>query len=281
MISPLRYPGGKARLTPTLRGLLSLNKLESPVYVEPYAGGAGIALGLLESGTVSRAYINDLDRAIYAFWWAILHESEALLEKIAKCDVSVKEWRLQKKVMDSKETQDLFDLGFATFFLNRTSRSGILKGSGVIGGYEQKGDWKIDARFYRETMIGRIKKVAAMRDRISLHNLDAIEFVKEVQSELPEDTLIYFDPPYYEKGQRLYQNNYEPDDHEAVADFIRNDLNHHWIVSYDDVPQIRALYKGQPSRKFSLSYTAARRYEGGEIMFFSHDLKIPRGIPIS
>lgn len=249
--------------------------------MEPYAGGAGVALGLLESGVVSKAYINDLDRAIYAFWWAMLNEPEALLEKIAKCDVSVKEWRLQKKVMDKKDNESLFDLGFATFFLNRTSRSGILKGSGVIGGYEQKGDWKIDARFYRETMIGRIKKIAAMRDKISLHNLDAIEFVKSIQSELPEDTLIYFDPPYYKKGQRLYQNNYEPEGHKAVADFIRNDLDHNWIVSYDDVPEIRALYKGQRRRRFSLAYTATRRYEGGEIMFFSDGLKIPVNIPLS
>lgn len=281
-VSPLRYPGGKAKLANYIKLLVEKNNLSDGVYVEPYAGGASVALRLLQDEYVSRIHINDLDRAVFGFWHSVLNETEALCRLIRDRRVSQAEWHRQKAVQTHARdvAVPLLDLGFSTFFLNRTNRSGIIASGGMIGGARQTGEWKIDARYNKPELISRIEFIARYRDRISLYNADAIDLLRDVLPTLPKKTFLYLDPPYYVKGKRrLYANSYEHEDHAEIAKIVTA-TDYPWVVSYDDTKEIRALYKGRRSRAYGLGYTARDRYEGAEIMFFNDRLRLPRGTPL-
>jgi DNA adenine methylase len=271
--TPLRYPGGKGQLAPFVKLLFQYNNLLDGHYVEPYAGGAGVALSLLFQECASHIHINDLNRSVYAFWYSALRDTTALCELIRETAVNMDEWRRQKAVQARQQDASLLELGFSTFFLNRTNRSGILTG-GVIGGKEQQGEWKIDARYNKAELIQRIRKVAQYRNRISIYNQDASVFIKEALPRIPEKSLVYFDPPYYAKGQDLYSNYYKHDDHAAIAKLVAT-VSQRWIVSYDNLPPLTKFYSDYRSIAYDYHYSAANRYDGSEIIFFDNRLIIP------
>lgn len=257
------------------------NGVNGGIYVEPYAGGAGIALFLVIEGFAETVYLNDLDRSIYAFWHTVVKRNSDLCRRIEEVEVKMEEWHRQKEVQLTLLSKrglshdDLFDLGFSTFFLNRTNRSGIVRKGGVIGGKEQNGKWSLDARFNKEGLLRRIRRIEPYKDQIKISNTDAAKFIRNKGEYLPVDrTLFYMDPPYFQKGQSLYQNDYDLEGHREVADAVKS-LNHHWVVSYDNCEPIRNLYDGYPSVFYDLSYSAAERYKGREAMFTSRGLELP------
>lgn len=270
--SPLRYPGGKGKILSFMIDIIKINKLENIEYVEPYAGGAAVALGLLFNGFVNKIHINDSDKAIHAFWYSILNYTEQFIEKVISTPVTVEEWRNQKNIYNNIDSYSILEVGFSAFFLNRCNRSGVLKG-GLIGGYEQKGNWKIDARFNKLDLIKRIEKIALYKDKIELYNEDTAELL-ENNKEVFRNCILYLDPPYYEKGYQLYKNHYKPSDHEKISTLVK-ELNCYWVVSYDNVKPIIALYKNIKKRVFDISYSAGKNRFGKEVMFFSDNLKIP------
>lgn len=272
--SPLRYPGGKSRLANFMKLVIQANNLKGGIYAEPFAGGAGVAMSLLLGGYVEQIIINDIDLSVYAFWHSLLHHTEALCEKIAITPVTMDEWHLQKQIFSNKDPEFLFEQGFATFFLNRTNRSGILN-AGVIGGKYQTGEWKIDARYPKENLIAQIKLLAQKREAITLYNLDARVLIQQHLINLPQQSLVYLDPPYYQKGQKLYLNALHPDDHSLIAHSVTNNIHTHWITSYDNVDPIHQLYNKYRKNAYSLSYTAANRYHGSEVIIYSDSLNIP------
>jgi DNA adenine methylase len=272
--SPLRYPGGKNKLAKFVALVCEENDINGH-YVEPYAGSAAVALYLLLNGFVKEITINDLDKGIFAFWYSILNNTEDFCNKIRKTKISVSNWKKFKKI-HSEEKKDLFNLGFATFFLNRTNHSGIIDG-GIIGGLDQDGDYKIDCRFNKDSLIERIQTIAKHKAKINLYNLNAVELIDKLTQEgLQENTIYYFDPPYFLKGPSLYLNSYKEDDHKKVSEEIKKMKNTRWIVSYDNVPQIKKLYSEFRKKEYMLSHVAYEVREGKEILFFSQNLTIPR-----
>lgn len=273
--SPLRYPGGKRRLVNFIKTIIQENRLLGGQYVEPYAGGASIGLALLIDGYVNHIHINDLDRAVYAFWYSVIYKTEELCELIQETPVTMSEWYWQRKIQEKPKQTTLLQLGLSTFFLNRTNRSGIISG-GVIGGKNQSGDWKLDCRYNKTDLIKRIRKIAQYRKQITLHNKDASEYIKTILPTIEENSLVYFDPPYFSKGhQLLYVNYYEPEDHKSIANLVPN-LKQYWIISYDDEPEICSLYKNYKSLSYKLHYTAQDKYQGKEVLFFCDNLVIPK-----
>lgn len=274
--TPLRYPGGKAKLAAYVKSLMKENRLLDGEYVEPYAGGAAIALELLFHDYVSCIHINDVSRHVHAFWKGVLNHTEEFCRLVMKTPLTVAQWDKQKKVLENGTSHGELELGFATFFLNRTNRSGILNG-GIIGGRDQTGPWKIDARYNAKELVRRIEAIARMRGKIKLTRQDALKFLMNGVSRWPEATLIYLDPPYYVKGRDLYYDFYEHEDHERVANFVLKSITRQrWIVSYDNVPAIRSLYKGTRCVAYNIGYSARSASQGSEVMFFSHGLKVPR-----
>lgn len=273
--SPLRYPGGKNKLAKFISQICEINDIRGH-YVEPYSGGASVALFLLMEGKVSEITINDFDRSIYAFWYSVLKKTNALCALIEQTDVNIENWKKMRDVQKNKEREDLLTLGFSTFFLNRTNMSGIING-GVIGGLEQKGNYKIDCRFNKEDLIKKIRKIAKHKKNITLSHLDALKLIKEIKNKSNNSqTIFYFDPPYYLKGASLYMNAYKNDEHIAVAEEIQKIKKIHWIISYDNTSAIEKIYDWiEDSRKikYSFNHSAYKAREGKEILFFSKRLK--------
>lgn len=267
--SPLRYPGGKASLSMFLSEAISCSGVTDCVYVEPFAGGAGAALTLLFLEKVDRIVINDFDIAIYSFWKSLIEESQAFIEKVFSIPVTIDEWRIQKAIYEDK-TSHTFDLGFATFFLNRTNRSGIIEG-GPIGGLEQKGKWPVSARFHKEHLADRIKKIARYKSRIEVLNLDGIKLMRKFHRD--PSSFIYIDPPYYVKGSLLYLNSYEAKHHKALSKFLNSNPDSNWLLTYDNVPEIVNLYKERKQAEFNLSYHINLPKSGKEILVLSDNLK--------
>ncbi|GHV41602.1 DNA methyltransferase [Synergistales bacterium] len=269
--TPLRYPGGKRKLYELVRDIIKFNRLEKCAYVEPYAGGAGLALSLLFNDVVGSIYLNDFSRPLFAFWDSVLNHTGKFCDLIENTPVTMDEWYKQKAIQDNSRSAMLLKLGFSTFFLNRTNRSGILKG-GVVGGKKQDGAWKLDARFSKKNLIKRIKDIAAYRGQIFIENMDAQDYLKAIVTRLnTHASLIYFDPPYYEKGAALYDNFYNKEDHASVAKDIQA-LPFHWIVSYDNQPEIQYLYQSYEAITYSFYYTAQNKKPGSEFMTISPTL---------
>lgn len=272
--SPLRYPGGKQKLTPFIREIIEANDLVGCDYVEPYAGGAGVALGLLFAGTAKRIHLNDSCVAIHSFWRAVLNDSDTLCRRISRAWLDVREWRRQQEVISRANEFSFGEVGYAAFYLNRVNRSGILSG-GLIGGIEQKGKWLMDARFPKAELIKRIEAIHRRRDDITLHGLDAKEYFSSHVSKLPNRSLIYCDPPYFNKADRLYLNHYQKEDHEGIAQLIQCSEKK-WVVSYDSAPEILNAYSERRKFIYDLQYNAAKAYKGREVFVFSDDLAVPR-----
>lgn len=245
-------------------------------YAEPYAGGAGLALRLLFEGYVERIYINDFDKAIYAFWVSILHRTDEFCEWLEIVEISVRSWKKYKEIQRNIDNASLFEIAKSTYFLNRTNISGVIKG-GIIGGQEQTGKYKMDARFNKSDLIGRIKRIAKLKDRITVSNLDGLAFISKLNKK-KEDIFIYLDPPYYQKGADLYMNFYSKKDHEKLSKFVRS-LKKKWMVSYDNHDFILNLYGEHKRVIYKLSQSASNRV-GDEILIFSEEVRFNESINI-
>jgi len=275
LYSPLRYPGGKAPFAPFIAQLMEKNGLIGGHYLEPYAGGAGVALELLFEGQASHIHINDADPAIYAFWMSVTKHSDELLALLESTPITMEEWFRWRLVLREESKATMVEKGFATLFLNRTNRSGILK-AGVIGGKNQGGDYKLDARFKKDVVAARIEAIAKHARNISVYCEDSLLLLKRCAEFLPKQSLIYLDPPYYVKGKGLYRNYYEHDDHVAIAKKLQQkSFKWPWVVSYDNAEEICAMYQMSQSLSYGLNYTAQRRYVGNEVMFFGRNIVVP------
>lgn len=271
--SPLRYPGGKASLYPLFLSIVRANHLSERRYVEPYSGGCGLGLSLLTSGVMTRLHINDVDRSIWSFWNAVLNHTDDLIALIERTPVTVEEWRRQRVVQTNKEEAEAFELGFSTFFLNRTNRSGIIHSGGMIGGLKQNGAYKIDCRFNKIELIRRISRIAKYKGSISLSAIDGNQLVQEGCSR----SVFYVDPPYYDKGSTLYMNAYHGSDHEQLAETLQN-AHMPWILTYDDVQGIRNLYKQNACYDLEISYSVQKKRKGKELLIVREGLTVPANV---
>ena len=273
--TPLRYPGGKSIMTPFFIDLIRVNGLQGVSYAEPYAGGAGTAINLLLDGQVRRIYINDANIAIFSFWKYAINESERFIDKIEKTCIDLQNWQYYHNFIKNAQ-QPSFELGFATFFLSRTNRSGILT-AGPIGGKSQekqeKATYKIDCRFNKQDLISRIHRISMYKENIVVSNDDAIDFLKSLPAD--NNNLVYLDPPYFKQGKSLYLNYYSADDHRVLSDYLYNTVNFRWVLSYDNVYEIREFYKHFDLYEFQLNYTAQSVKKGSELLTHSKNLIMP------
>jgi DNA adenine methylase len=273
--SPLRYPGGKTQLAPFVIDLARANDLYGGVYAEPFAGGAGIAWRLLLNGDMTEVWLNDIDPVIFAFWKTVVFCPDDICERILKTPITMTEWHKQKAILSERASSEK-DLAFATLFLNRTNRSGILKG-GVIGGKDQLGDYKLDCRFNRKDLIAKIQRIHNYKDVVRLSSLDAEVCLRGWNKALPKRGLINIDPPYFQQGKDLYLSFYDPKDHARLASLVRG-LKAPWMLTYDDAPEIEQLYTEVPTYRKGLTYYAQVKRRASELLMLSPRLICPAGL---
>lgn len=276
--SPLRYPGGKSLMTNFFIDLFQRNGLQEIVYVEPYAGGAGAAINLLLNGHVNEIVINDANIGIYSFWNALINESDRFIQTINDIPVTLSEWYKQRSVL-FESNEPSFELGVATFFMSRTNRSGVIFGGAIGGSTEEKqsnAKYKINCRFNKPELIQRLEIIAANKSQIRVRHEDALALLRQ----LDNNVFVYLDPPYYVKGKSLYMNHYTDSDHEELAYFLQNEARFNWVLSYDDVPQIREMYADSELYRFPLKYTVSKKQIGYELLTHSADLHFPETLEI-
>lgn len=275
--SPLRYPGGKGAFLPYFLELVKLNDLEGGKYFEPFAGGAGVGLGLLSHNAVSDIFLNDADYHIYSFWFSVLNENERFIDATLDAEITIPNWLKHKEIYTEPKKYSTFEVGFSVFYLNRCNRSGILAGAGPIGGYGQAGKWRIEARFNQFDLSLRIREIGKLKANIHIANMDAVDFLK---STLPrgnkrEQSLIYVDPPYVSAGQRLYLNQYSDEDHKCLAAYLVKHTSLKWIATYDDSQLIRKLYCSCQKWLFTLGYSLQSKQRGTELLLAPKGLQLP------
>lgn len=269
--SPLRYPGGKGKLAHFMELMIKELSIKNCTYIEPFAGGAAIALYLLLNDIVSEIIINDYDKAIAAFWNAITKHTEKFINKMYNTPVTIDEWKKQKQIYTNGTSCNDFNLGFATFFLNRTNRSGIIQG-GAIGGLLQNGDWKIDARFNKNDLEKRIRRIAEHKNSIKIYNKDVKSLIVNILPKYSNDSFVYFDPPYFNKGKQLYKNYFEINHHKQIEKYISQYVKCNWIMTYDNVPEILNIYKTYQIKTFNLNYSAGKAKIGSEILILPNNI---------
>lgn len=272
LYTPLRYPGGKTSLFEFFDKVIQAHDWKDITYIEPYAGGAGAALSLLILGKVKSIVINDYDPAIYSFWKAITERSDDFIEKIRTTPVTIEEWNKQKLIYKQADKGDFLDLGFAMFFLNRTNRSGILN-AGPIGGKDQSGTYKLDARYNKEKLIEKIRLIQSRSSDITVLNQDGVAVIEKYAAK--KGSFFYVDPPYFVKGADLYLNAFKIKDHEKLAAALNQHADAKWLLTYDSEPEILDLYQGRLYRAFDLKYSAHHNTKSGsELMIFSDAVDI-------
>ena len=286
--TPLRYPGGKSVMTPFLEEFILVNNMQNVVYAEPYSGGAGAALNLLFQKSVDSIIINDASIPVYSFWESITNFSGRFMYFFENTPITIPEWERQRDIFVTHNTKFSVELGFATFFLNRCNRSGILK-AGVIGGNsmekQETAKYKIDARFNKDLLRERLQKIIENRERIAIKNLDALVFLEQCSNlsiDEKQNLLIYLDPPYYIHGAELYMNSYQHEDHIALSNSLRDLDIIRWILSYDNVPAIKQLYCDEYDLyTFDLKYTVQGAKTGKELLCHSQNSILPFNLEIT
>lgn len=266
--SPFRYPGGKGFLTGFLAKQTEVRlSAGERRYAEPFCGGAGAALNLLKDGTVARIALNDFDIRVYSAWTAIVQETDRFVARIRETPPTIATWRNMRERVDEPGRDYCFDLGFATYFLNRTSTAGIILGSGPIGGFEQSGKWKVGARYYPDSMIRRIEWIGSQRKRIETSCEAADTFLRrEVTQGKVHDTFYFVDPPYVEAGSKLYLNAMDLPQHRALARLLRSGVIPHWVLTYDDDLYVRTIYEGCDIRQLEVNYSLRQTRKARELI---------------
>jgi DNA adenine methylase len=265
-LSPLRYPGGKARFARVLEKIIQANRLIGCEYFEPFAGGAGAGLLLLDKGVIERAHLNDLNPAIHAFWYSALWQTNRFVDKVQAIDLSIAEWKTQKRITGSDSDPKSFELGFATFYLNRCSHSGVLNSSGPIGGFKQTGQYKLGVRFNRTELSQRILTLSGFRDRIMLSCCDALAFLQTSVQNSRHAKFVYLDPPYVDESSRLYKFGFSLQQHREVASFLNEFDGLPWVLSYDNHPIVRELYAHCHIQSVDLQYSLQAKRTVNELV---------------
>lgn len=268
-VSPFRYPGGKGFLSGLLKMRMeSLDQSRERILAEPFCGGAGAALILLADGNAEKVMLNDADLRIYSAWHSMIHETDRFVSDLRNVELTMSEWYFHRDIVSSFSGGSYnFQVGFSTFYMNRTTRSGIVLNSGPIGGYGQTGKWKINARFNVPRLTEQVQWLGANKSKIDLTNLDALAFLDRARRQPNSDNILFFiDPPYVQAGGRLYLDGMSEAKHVALSDLLTGGTVKNWVLTYDDAPLIRTLYQSQKCSKISVNYSLQAKRRENEIL---------------
>lgn len=280
-VSPLRYPGGKARMAPYLAAMFAeqVSVMDVEVWLEPFAGGAGAGLSLLDDDAVGEIWLTEKNPALAALWRAMLTENETLATHVEQTvpDLDLWAWARSQVAAAARPGTTDADTGFAALVLNRCSRSGMVNPRvGPIGGKSQNGPWTLASRWNAPALAERIRHVGSLSGRIRFTEGDAVTAIADLADSGIEDEVIAFvDPPYLREGNRLYANGMDAADHQRLADAL-NASPVRWMLTYDDEPTVAAdLYPHRRVLAYRIANTANRARIATEHAVVSDNLVLP------
>ncbi len=250
-MSFFRYPGGKSKLRNQITNKLNLLSTEKGLeYREPFFGGGSIGLRLLQDkADLSKIWVNDFDPGVASLWTSLIRHPDQLkfwvkkfTPSVAKFDEFKNELTQNNPVLNTEK--QIVEFGFKKLAIHQISYSGLgTKSGGPLGGRDQKSDYKIDCRWSPDYICKKIDALNIKFKKLSVRNdcctqLDFSDLINDTKM----DALIYLDPPYYDKGNDLYQCGFQEKDHIRLADCLKK-TKHKWLLSYDDCKEVRDLYK--------------------------------------
>jgi DNA adenine methylase len=250
-MSFFRYPGGKSKLKSRIAFKLNEvscdNNLE---YREPFFGGGSIGLLILQNRpNLKKVWINDFDLGISSLWTTLIKRPDLLKMYVGKFEPSVELFDNYKQELTATELptltsdEDVADFGFKKLAIHQISYSGLgTKSGGPLGGRDQKSEYKIDCRWSPHYICKKIDILNQLFSQYIIKNNVCTNYdFAEIINDTTNDALIYLDPPYYNKGNDLYQHGFTEDDHRRLADCLKK-TKHEWVLSYDECPEIRKYY---------------------------------------
>lgn len=287
-ISPLRYPGGKARMTQWLLGVLDNNRctrMDAEIWVEPFAGGAGAGLTALENGTVSETWLVEAHPAVAAFWQSVVEDNEAMARRIEAVVPTLALFEEAREMVAAGLTGEgvnRLDLGVAAFIVNRCSRSGmVLPNVGPIGGKSQTGRYTIAARWNGPSLAERLRRIGLYGSKLKIITGDGIEHLEHLPGSGIEDEMFLFvDPPYIGVGNRLYAQGMQKSDHDRLAAALK--ALPFWVLTYDAHPDVLGLYPPEDHQvmEFEIPHSINQSHIGSEYLVAPLGVEIPLTHPL-
>lgn len=238
MRGPLPYIGGKNRLANRIVALFP----EHTTYVEPFAGGAQVFFRKEPSKVEA---LNDLSHDVVNFFRVCQQHYEELVRYLKFMVVS-REW-FEQLVETKPETLTDIQRAARFLYLAKNCYAGLVR--------RQSYAWSVTQtnRFNPNRIPEQIEETHKRLARVQIECLPYEQII--AQYDRPE-TLFYLDPPYYKI--KLYRYNLEHEDFVRMAELLRN-LKGKFILSLNDVPEVRALFKSFTIRTVELAYTAQKK----------------------
>jgi DNA adenine methylase len=254
-----RYPGGKSKLkktiVPFIESKSELNPLEM-AYYEPFFGGGSIGLELLRLNFKEYNF-NEYDTALFYLWKTIFYTDCIDLFKLIDQYVPIVDdfEKFKDDLLNCSDTE--INLGFKKLVLHQISYSGLgVKAGGPIGGKNQSSKYDVSCRWNSKKIIQKIKEIK----KESFNKV--INFTNNSFEDIDfgENNFLYLDPPYYEKGNELYQYGFTQKQHENLYQIL-NTTKNYWILSYDNNSYIKEMYKSYNIEDFDAKYSITQNRE--------------------
>ncbi len=244
--SPLRYPGGKQRAIDQIANLFPESARE---FREPLVGGGSVFFYARSTQFASKYWINDKFSELHAFWRAVqneeicarlMRELEALRASFGDDPEKIKKYFLQAR---QEKTADRYRAAFLFFFFNRVTFSGTTR----AGGFSSAASL---SRFTASS-IQRLATLPQALEGVEITNLD----FEDVIQKPGRGVFIFLDPPYF-KASRLYGRGgiLHEFDHARLARSLKETPKHKFLITYDDCPEIRKLYKWANIQDWQMQY---------------------------
>lgn len=240
IITPFRYPGSKNKILPVIGQHLYPLVEKKSFYFDGFVGGGSVLLDIATKFPDKKLIANDLDFGVSQFWNLMGNSFEweiSQLKNMLACKPTVDMYYHLRNLKEAP-IYSRIDAAFRALFFNRTSFSGDMRrGASPIGGRHQKSKYTVDCRYNADKLIDKIERIhELLRGRLVVESRDILA-TDHIEN---DDMAAYLDPPYFVAGKMLYEQGMKTEDHRKLADKLKGRTN--WVLSYDNAPQITALY---------------------------------------
>jgi len=226
------YIGGKFYLLEKLIPLIP----EHTTYVEVF-GGAGTIL--LNKPPSKVEVFNDIDGDLINLFMVVRDKPKEFIKKF--------KWLLYSRELNRKwskemETTDPVERAVRFYYVLRSSFSG---------------NWGAGWSFTRnkpQCLFNSLKQIHLIAQRLKRVHIDHLDFRKCIKIWDSKNTFFYLDPPYY--GKHRYRYNLTEEDHLALREILGK-VKGKWLLTYNEHPKIRELYKDFKIRRTMMLNTAA------------------------